>query len=71
MCSTMARQTVSLHDMFCAHVSVIHTCYRENTAPLTDQRVKVINEVVASMKVIKMYGWELMFKEMVGKVVNP
>ena len=38
------------------------------TAPLTDERVKVISEIIASMKIIKMYGWELMFKDFVKKV---
>ena len=38
------------------------------TAPLTDKRVKVISEIIASMKIIKMYGWELMFKDFVTKV---
>ena len=38
------------------------------TAPLTDERVKVISEIIASMKIIKMYCWELMFKDFVKKV---
>ena len=41
---------------------------RVKTAPVTDERVKLINEVFTSMKVIKMYGWEIMFKEMIEKV---
>ena len=40
------------------------------TAPLTDERVKVISEIIASMKIIKMYGWELMFKDFVKKVLG-
>ena len=41
---------------------------RVKTAPVTDERVKLINEVFTSMKVIKMYGWEMMFKEMIERV---
>ena len=36
--------------------------------PLTDSRVKTIIEVLSSMKIIKMYGWELMFQELIEKV---
>ena len=41
---------------------------RGKTAPITDERVKLINEVFTSMKVIKMYGWEIVFKDMIEKV---
>ena len=42
--------------------------FREKAAPLTDKRVKIIHEMVLFIKVIKMYGWELMFKTLVEKV---
>ena len=35
---------------------------------LTDSRVKTIHEIILFIKVIKMYGWELMFKKLVEKV---
>lgn len=38
-------------------------------APLTDDRVKAINGIISSMKIIKMYGWEHMFRDFVRKVV--
>ena len=41
---------------------------RNRIAPLTDSRVKTIHEMVLFMKIIKMYGWELMFKKLVEKV---
>ena len=31
-------------------------------------RVKNIHEIVSYMKVIKMYGWEIMFKDLVEKI---
>ena len=42
--------------------------FREKASVLTDRRVKIIHEIILFMKVIKMYGWELMFKKLVGKV---
>ena len=30
--------------------------------------MKLIHEIVSYMKIIKMYGWELMFKDLVEKV---
>ena len=41
---------------------------RTKIAPLTDRRVKIIHEIVSFMKIIKMYGWELMFRDLVEKV---
>ncbi|KAL5251848.1 hypothetical protein ACHWQZ_G014863 [Mnemiopsis leidyi] len=37
-------------------------------APLSDSRVKTIHEMILFMKIIKMYGWELMFKNLVEKI---
>ena len=44
------------------------TIPRQKIAPLTDMRVKNIHEVVSYMKIIKMYGWEIMFKDLVEKI---
>ncbi|XP_018014259.1 ATP-binding cassette sub-family C member 4 isoform X1 [Hyalella azteca] len=40
---------------------------RLQTAQRTDERVRVMNEIVNAMRVIKMYAWELPFAEMVKK----
>jgi hypothetical protein len=42
--------------------------FRTKAAPLSDSRVKIIHEIVLFMKVIKMYGWEMMFKKLVERV---
>jgi ATP-binding cassette, subfamily C (CFTR/MRP), member 1 len=34
----------------------------------TDTRIKMMNEVLAGMKVLKLYGWELSFKQIIGKI---
>ena len=42
--------------------------FRTEAAPLSDSRVKIIHEIALFMKVIKMYGWEMMFKKLVERV---
>lgn len=34
---------------------------RSKTAPLTDQRIRIISEIVCGIKLIKMYAWERAF----------
>ena len=41
---------------------------RLKAAKVTDQRVKVMNEVISGIRVIKMYGWELAFHKMVTAI---
>ncbi|CAG5124702.1 unnamed protein product, partial [Candidula unifasciata] len=41
---------------------------RHKTAIHTDERVKVMNEIISGMRVIKMYCWEKPFGELVEKV---
>ncbi|KAK7479006.1 hypothetical protein BaRGS_00029767, partial [Batillaria attramentaria] len=41
---------------------------RRKTAVHTDERVKVMNEIIAGMRVIKMYCWEKPFGEIVEKI---
>ena len=38
---------------------------RHRSAQYTDRRVKVMNQVISGIRVIKMYGWEYAFKELV------
>ena len=46
---------------------VLPTC-RLQCAKLTDDRIKVLNEVISSIRVIKMYVWENTFKKVVEKI---
>ncbi|KAH9505170.1 Multidrug resistance-associated protein 4 [Bulinus truncatus] len=41
---------------------------RHKTAVHTDERVKVMNEIISGMRVIKMYCWEKPFGELVEKI---
>lgn len=36
----------------------------------TDERIKMMNEILSGMKIIKFYGWELSFKDIIGKIRN-
>ena len=35
---------------------------------MTDQRVRVMNEVIAGIRVIKMYAWEYAFRNVVTRL---
>ncbi|CAC5381267.1 ABCC4 [Mytilus coruscus] len=42
--------------------------FRHKTAIHTDERVKVMNEIISGMRVIKMYCWEKPFGQLVEKI---
>ena len=48
--------------------TILSTKFRSNTATLTDKRVKLMSEVLAGMRVIKMYAWEKTFAKVIGGV---
>ena len=41
---------------------------RRKVAIQTDERVKIMNEVLAGMRVIKMYCWEKPFIELIKRI---
>lgn len=41
---------------------------RSKAAQLTDERVRLMNEYIPAMRVIKMYAWEKPFAEMINSV---
>ena len=43
-------------------------CYRLKTAVKSDERIKIMNEVISAMRVIKMYTWEGPFANQVAEI---
>ena len=41
---------------------------RLKSAKVTDKRVRVMNEIISGMRLIKMYAWEWAFHEYVKKI---
>ncbi|KAG7282915.1 hypothetical protein CRUP_018415 [Coryphaenoides rupestris] len=41
---------------------------RAQTATLTDDRIRIMSEVVSGIRIIKMYAWEMPFAELVNEV---
>ena len=42
--------------------------FRLKSARVTDKRVRVMNEIISGMRLIKMYAWEWAFHEYVKKI---
>ncbi|KAH8258053.1 hypothetical protein KR038_005111 [Drosophila bunnanda] len=42
--------------------------YKRQSADFGDERVKLMNEIIAAMQLIKMYAWEKSFAKLIGKV---
>lgn len=43
------------------------TSYRQKSATNTDKRIKLMDEVITGIRVIKMFAWEKLFTEIINK----
>jgi len=43
--------------------------YRVKAIPITEERVKLINEVITAMKLVKMYAWEKAFDQKILGII--
>ena len=46
---------------FLNHVFLIIMLYSTKTLQITDERIKIMSEIIKSMRIVKMYCWELAF----------
>ena len=46
----------------------MYSCYRVKSAKVTDKRIKVMNEIISGMRLIKMYAWEWAFHKHVKNI---
>ena len=46
----------------------VHFLSRLKTARLTDERCKIMNEIISGMRVVKISTWELSFRKLINKV---
>uniref|UniRef100_A0A2C9JFB3 Multidrug resistance-associated protein 5 n=1 Tax=Biomphalaria glabrata TaxID=6526 RepID=A0A2C9JFB3_BIOGL len=51
--------------MFCAKMS---QCYRERSIKITDKRVSFMNTLLTSIRLIKMYAWEMSFAKKISEI---
>ena len=64
----------SLFQMEVATCIPFKVCYKKlmlhrlKSAQVTDKRIRVMNEIISGMRLIKMYAWEWAFHEYVKRI---
>ena len=59
---------IQILEKGCVHKQRYCLLSRTKALEMMDQRVKIMNEVIGGMKVIKMYSWELSFTKWIDKI---
>lgn len=54
--------------LFLAWIGRRAAIYRLRTAKRTDRRVRIMNEIIQAIQVIKMYTWEKAFAQLVDNI---
>ena len=55
-----------VHGLHNKRLQLLHL--RHDSVRITDKRVKIINEVISGIRVIKMYAWEHAFKKKITQL---
>lgn len=58
---------ISTYTLFLGWLGKISFGSRLKTAPKTDERIKLLNEIISGIRVIKMYTWEKPFSYLVQR----
>ena len=61
--SRAASFTITLNIQIQGWISRMFAHLRRQTATLTDERIRIMHEIINGVKVIKMYGWEHAFAQ--------
>ena len=58
----------NLIHLFSGVIAHFYSLLRNQVAPLTDERIRIVNEIIPGMRVIKMYGWEKQFLKTTDRI---
>jgi ATP-binding cassette subfamily C (CFTR/MRP) protein 4 len=66
--SNVSSQIILVSNNFHYRINYSFIACRAASSKLTDERVKVMHEIVSGIRVIKMYGWEHAFRKLITKL---
>ena len=53
--------------MYLLCIIILYTC-RLKSAKVTDKRVRIMNEIISGIRVVKMYAWDYAFKKLIKQL---